>query len=43
MDLFVGGMINRLLATGRPPTKEFARQATGIVIAGLRRTGARSG
>ena len=37
MDLIVGGMVNRLLATGQPPSKEFARQVAEIVLAGLRR------
>lgn len=37
MDLIIGGVINRVLATGKPPTKEVARQAAEIIIAGLRR------
>ena len=37
MDLIVGAALNRLLATGKPPTKEFTRQVVEIVIAGLRR------
>jgi AcrR family transcriptional regulator len=36
MDLIVGAHINRLLATGRPPTKEFARQVAEVVLAGVR-------
>jgi len=38
VDLIIGGLISHLLATGRPPTKAFARQAAEIVIAGVRRT-----
>jgi AcrR family transcriptional regulator len=38
MDLIVGGVLNRLLTTGKAPTREYARQVTEIVIAGLRRT-----
>ena len=36
MDLIVGAHINRLLTTGRPPTKEFSRQVAELVIAGVR-------
>lgn len=36
MDLLIGGVLNRLLATGKPPTRAFARQAAEIVINGLR-------
>jgi hypothetical protein len=34
----VGGLVNHLLATGRPLTPEKAQQAAEIVIAGIRRT-----
>jgi len=38
LDLIIGGLLNRLLATGRSPTKEDASQVAEVVIAGLRRT-----
>ena len=37
VDLVIGGLVNHLLATGRPPTLEEAEQAAEIVIAGVRR------
>ena len=36
MDLIVGGVLNRLLTTGKAPTREYAREVAEIVIAGLR-------
>lgn len=38
VDLVIGGLVNHLLAKGRPPTPEEAQQAAEIVIAGVRRT-----
>ena len=38
VDLLLGGLVNHLLARGRPPTQEEAQQAAEIVIAGVRRT-----
>jgi AcrR family transcriptional regulator len=35
-DLLVGAMLNRLLATGKAPTRTDARQVAEIVLAGLR-------
>ena len=39
-DMIVGGLLNRLLATGSPPTHEDAEQVVEIVLNGLR-TGSR--
>ena len=36
MDLLIGAVINRVLATGKPTTRDVARQAAEIIIAGLR-------
>ena len=40
MDLIVGGLLNRLLATGTPPTHEDSQQVVDVVLNGLR-TGSR--
>ena len=37
VDMVVGGLVNHLLAEGRPPTNAEAQQAADIVIAGCRR------
>jgi len=39
-DMIVGGLLNRLLATGNPPTRDDAEQVVEIVLNGLR-TGSR--
>jgi len=37
VDLLIGALLSRLLATGRPPSRAAAHQAAEIVIAGVQR------
>jgi len=37
IDMLIGGLLNRLLASGRPPDRAIARQAADAVLASVRR------
>lgn len=37
VDMLIGGLLNRLLVTGRPPSKQDAEQVVRILLEGLRR------